>query len=99
MCGSHLIYEAEEFFLKMSQCQGNLRHHRLRQLYAGEISDRVRGIHMSQSNPKEDVKNFEYLMSSTDSFMLSRQSSAYEYENIPTQSVWPVGQPSHQKMS
>ena len=95
----HTLSMRQEFFLKMSQCQGNLRHRRLRQLYAGEISDRVRGIHMSQSNPKEDVKNFEYLMSSTDSFMLSRQSSAYEYENIPTQSVWPVGQPSHQKMS
>ena len=84
----------------MSQCQGNLR--QLRQLYAGEISDRVQGIHMSQSNQNEDVRNFEHLMSSTDSFMLSRsrQSSAYKNENIPSQNVLPLGHPSrHHRMS
>ena len=57
---------------------------------------------MSQSNLKEDVKIFEHLMSSTDSFMLSRsrQSSAYKNENIPSQNVWPLGHPSrHHKMS
>ena len=55
---------------------------------------------MSQSNLKEDVKIFEHLMSSTDSFMLSRSRhySTHENENIPSQNVW--GQPSrHQKMS